>query len=93
LNIYFEIDTGAAIFNNLDEMKKASEGMHKQLLELISTLSDGSISDKSSSVSKALFGPHHRLNSTVRYIREPMGRKIGKKCYCHFSLAYVFLQL
>ncbi|KAJ7232656.1 hypothetical protein B0H12DRAFT_189513 [Mycena haematopus] len=46
----FKINTCATIFSGIDELKKTTEITHMQLLELISTLSDGSISDRTSSV-------------------------------------------
>ncbi|KAJ7831555.1 hypothetical protein B0H13DRAFT_1915405 [Mycena leptocephala] len=49
LNRYLQISTGAAIFNDIDDMKKAANYMHEELLGLIETLSDAStISDRSS---------------------------------------------
>ncbi|KAJ7493491.1 P-loop containing nucleoside triphosphate hydrolase protein [Mycena latifolia] len=44
----FKMD--ATIFTSATEMHKAAEAMHKELLELISKLSDGTMSDRSSSV-------------------------------------------
>ncbi|KAJ7435502.1 hypothetical protein FB451DRAFT_1379364 [Mycena latifolia] len=43
----FKLDT--TISNNIAEMSKTAETMHKELLEMVSELSDGSISDRSSS--------------------------------------------
>ncbi|KAJ7875671.1 hypothetical protein B0H13DRAFT_2549577 [Mycena leptocephala] len=45
----FDIETGVTIHNSISEMKKYTEKIHEELLELISTLSDGKISDRSSS--------------------------------------------
>jgi uncharacterized protein (DUF4213/DUF364 family) len=41
---------GIAMFNSISEMKRHTETMHKDLLELISTFSDGTISERSCSV-------------------------------------------
>ncbi|KAJ7185149.1 hypothetical protein GGX14DRAFT_409305 [Mycena pura] len=46
----FKIDTGVTVFGNIIEMQRKAEHMHKELLELISTLSDGTTSDRSSSI-------------------------------------------
>ncbi|KAJ7493580.1 hypothetical protein FB451DRAFT_1164474 [Mycena latifolia] len=40
----------ANIFSNIAEMQKTAEGMHIELLELLSTLSNGTASDRSSSI-------------------------------------------
>ncbi|KAJ7113031.1 hypothetical protein C8R44DRAFT_741372 [Mycena epipterygia] len=45
----FKIDTGLKTFDNITEMERKMEGMLKDLLELISTLSDGTITDSSTS--------------------------------------------
>ncbi|KAJ7463812.1 hypothetical protein B0H11DRAFT_2052268 [Mycena galericulata] len=45
----FQIETSATLFGNITEMQKKTEQMHGELLELISTLSDGTFSDRSSS--------------------------------------------
>ncbi|KAJ7816965.1 hypothetical protein B0H14DRAFT_2843845, partial [Mycena olivaceomarginata] len=46
----FKIKTGVSVLSNVKEMKKAADTMHKELLELISTLSDATISERSSSI-------------------------------------------
>ncbi|KAJ7903111.1 P-loop containing nucleoside triphosphate hydrolase protein, partial [Mycena leptocephala] len=46
----FKIGSDVTIFNSISEMKRQTETMHNELLELISTLSDGTISDRSSSI-------------------------------------------
>ncbi|KAJ7875675.1 hypothetical protein B0H13DRAFT_2279694 [Mycena leptocephala] len=48
----FDIETGVTIYNSISEMKKYTEKIHEELLELISTLSDsdGTFSDRSSSI-------------------------------------------
>ncbi|KAF7358129.1 hypothetical protein MVEN_00861000 [Mycena venus] len=45
----FKSDTGVSVLSNMEEMKKMADTMHKKLLELISTLSDATISERSSS--------------------------------------------
>ncbi|KAJ7219029.1 hypothetical protein B0H12DRAFT_1241504 [Mycena haematopus] len=45
----FEINTGLTMLHAIDQIEKAAETMHKELLELISTISEtNTISDKSS---------------------------------------------
>ncbi|KAJ7794745.1 hypothetical protein B0H13DRAFT_2298661, partial [Mycena leptocephala] len=48
----FDIETGVTIYNSISEMKKYTEKIHEELLELVSTLSDsdGTFSDRSSSI-------------------------------------------
>ncbi|KAJ7861934.1 hypothetical protein B0H13DRAFT_1726276 [Mycena leptocephala] len=46
----FETETGMSVFNSVDEMKQKTENMYNELLELISTLSDGTLTDRSSSI-------------------------------------------
>ncbi|KAJ7142990.1 hypothetical protein C8R44DRAFT_846699 [Mycena epipterygia] len=46
----FKIEQGLSLFADISSMKERTENMHKELLELISNLSDGSISDTSSFV-------------------------------------------
>ncbi|KAJ7758762.1 hypothetical protein B0H14DRAFT_3166032 [Mycena olivaceomarginata] len=46
----FKIDASSSIFTNIEEMKEEAKRLHGELLELISQLSDGLISEKSSSV-------------------------------------------
>ncbi|KAJ6556232.1 P-loop containing nucleoside triphosphate hydrolase protein [Mycena capillaripes] len=59
----FKIDSGAVVFDSLDEMKNKTETMHREILELISTLSDGSISDQSSSIYDRLNGSQNSSKS------------------------------
>ncbi|KAF8217562.1 hypothetical protein K438DRAFT_2037048 [Mycena galopus ATCC 62051] len=59
----FKIGTGVTLFNSIDEMKKTTEMMHKQLLELISTLSEGTTSDTSSLVYRGVNGSQNSSNS------------------------------
>ncbi|KAJ7493507.1 hypothetical protein FB451DRAFT_1164401 [Mycena latifolia] len=42
--------TEATIFTNIAHMRETAEAVHQELLEMISTLSDGTLSDRSSSV-------------------------------------------
>ncbi|KAF7332974.1 ATPase-AAA-core domain-containing protein [Mycena venus] len=44
----FKIDSGAIVLDSVDEMKSKTETMHREILELISTLSDGTVSESSS---------------------------------------------
>jgi hypothetical protein len=44
------IEADLSLFNNIDEMTRDISRMHEEVLGLISTLSDGTISDRSSSV-------------------------------------------
>ncbi|KAJ7732013.1 hypothetical protein B0H16DRAFT_1468818 [Mycena metata] len=46
----FKVQTGFTMLNNAMQIQREAETMHKNLLELIATLSDGTTSDKSSSV-------------------------------------------
>ncbi|KAJ7103943.1 hypothetical protein C8R44DRAFT_808389 [Mycena epipterygia] len=46
----FGVDTGLIVTNNMAEMQKKMQKMHLELLELVGNLSDGSNSDRSSSV-------------------------------------------
>ncbi|KAJ6470490.1 hypothetical protein C8R45DRAFT_1166167 [Mycena sanguinolenta] len=46
----FEVGNGGAIFQNVKEMKKAAETRHKELLELISAMSETSTTTDRSSV-------------------------------------------
>ncbi|KAJ6603343.1 hypothetical protein DFH09DRAFT_1301159 [Mycena vulgaris] len=46
----FKTGTGARIFSDIMEMQKSTQDMHNELLELISTETDGTNSDGSSSV-------------------------------------------
>ncbi|KAJ7499964.1 hypothetical protein FB451DRAFT_48371 [Mycena latifolia] len=59
----FKMDSNASMFNTIDEMKKNTEKMHFELLELISSLSDGTISDRSSSIYQMANGSRNSSNS------------------------------
>ncbi|KAJ7797980.1 hypothetical protein B0H14DRAFT_3546462 [Mycena olivaceomarginata] len=58
----FKINTGVSVLSNVEEMKKAANTMHKELLELISTLSDATLSERSSSVYSGV-NSHNSTNS------------------------------
>jgi hypothetical protein len=45
-----QIKPGIAILGNISEMQQRTQKMHQDLIELISALSDGATSDRSSSV-------------------------------------------
>ena len=70
-------------------MQKKAEDMHKELLESISTLSDGTASDRSSSVSISLSAPRVIFYQCIRYTTGPMAHIIGhiptlyKSVYTH----------
>ncbi|KAJ6563061.1 P-loop containing nucleoside triphosphate hydrolase protein [Mycena vulgaris] len=59
----FKLPTGVTILGNVAEMQKATDKMHRELLELVSTLSDGTTSDRSSSIHLWLNGSHNSSNS------------------------------
>ncbi|KAJ7735191.1 hypothetical protein B0H16DRAFT_1765411, partial [Mycena metata] len=46
----FKVLTGFTMLNNVIQIQREAESMHKDLVELIATLSDGATSDRSSSV-------------------------------------------
>ncbi|KAJ6496359.1 hypothetical protein C8R45DRAFT_926864 [Mycena sanguinolenta] len=50
----FQIGTGSAVFKDIEEMKKAAETKHKELLELISTISETHSTTEGSSNSFSL---------------------------------------
>ncbi|KAJ7465680.1 hypothetical protein FB451DRAFT_1369921 [Mycena latifolia] len=43
----FEIESGVTIFDTISEMQSKTDKMHKELLEMISNISDGTASDRS----------------------------------------------
>ncbi|KAJ6538336.1 hypothetical protein DFH09DRAFT_1283405 [Mycena vulgaris] len=59
----FKVDTGVRMFDTINDMKKKTEDMHTELLELIFTLSDGTDSDISSSVYRVANGLQNSSNS------------------------------
>ncbi|KAJ7452600.1 hypothetical protein FB451DRAFT_1100740 [Mycena latifolia] len=60
LNV-FKMDN--TIFSSITEMQKTAETMHQELLELITTLSDGTMSDRSSSIYQYSNGSQNSSNS------------------------------
>ncbi|KAJ6483998.1 hypothetical protein C8R45DRAFT_999907 [Mycena sanguinolenta] len=67
----FKINTCGTILNSIDEMKRTTETMHRQLLELISTLSDGSISDRTPSVYLGTYEAQNSSNSLMMLPSKP----------------------
>ncbi|KAJ7493509.1 hypothetical protein FB451DRAFT_1360351 [Mycena latifolia] len=63
----------STIFNSIGEMNKAVETMHKELLEMISTLSDGTIFDRTSSIYQC---PNGSQNSSKSFSMLPSKPKI-----------------
>ncbi|KAJ7452573.1 hypothetical protein FB451DRAFT_1185678 [Mycena latifolia] len=61
----FKIDN--TIFNSIAEMQKTAKTMHQELLELITTLSDGTMSDRSSSP-KIFHGRESELEDIVKML-------------------------
>ncbi|KAJ6541313.1 hypothetical protein B0H10DRAFT_1970774 [Mycena sp. CBHHK59/15] len=59
-SMIFQIQTGANILADLGDMQRNSEERHNKLLELIATLSDGSNSDRLSTINGSLIGSHNR---------------------------------
>ncbi|KAJ7735033.1 hypothetical protein B0H16DRAFT_135592 [Mycena metata] len=49
-NETFQVQTGLTVLDNVIQIQREAETMHKDLIELITTLSDGTTSDRSSSV-------------------------------------------
>jgi hypothetical protein len=50
------------MFNSIEDMEKKTASMQKELLELLLTLSDGTVSDWSSSVTQNLWFTRMELN-------------------------------
>ncbi|KAJ6495479.1 hypothetical protein C8R45DRAFT_1072846 [Mycena sanguinolenta] len=69
----FEVGTSGAIFKNIKEMKKAAETKHKELLELISTMSETSTTTDGSSV---CLGANELKNSSNSFSLLPAKPKI-----------------
>ncbi|KAJ7793992.1 hypothetical protein B0H14DRAFT_3558461 [Mycena olivaceomarginata] len=59
----FKIETGVNFFNSIAEMQDQTQELHEELLELISMVSDGTISDRSSSIYQRSDGSHSSSNS------------------------------
>jgi hypothetical protein len=91
-------DIATVTFNSVVEMKQKTENMHNELLELIATLSDGTISDRCSSVCTPYVPQPLRYNSRIRYTKHPITPKIGENfslllgtCVCAFWLKLDFI--
>ncbi|KAJ6470517.1 hypothetical protein C8R45DRAFT_937424 [Mycena sanguinolenta] len=69
----FEVGTGAAVFKDIGEMKKAAETKHKELLELISTMSEINTTTDGSSVH---LGANELRNSSNSFSLLPSKPKI-----------------
>ncbi|KAF7362623.1 hypothetical protein MVEN_00611300 [Mycena venus] len=59
----FKHNTGHHILEDMDDLQKKTDAMHRELLELISNTSDGTVSDRSSSILYRLDGPENSSNS------------------------------
>ncbi|KAJ6555557.1 hypothetical protein DFH09DRAFT_1280335 [Mycena vulgaris] len=59
----FKIEASASTHGSMNEMQKMAEATHKQLLEWISTLSDGTTSDRSSFIYPSAIGSQNSSNS------------------------------
>ncbi|KAJ7469043.1 hypothetical protein FB451DRAFT_1255624 [Mycena latifolia] len=59
----FKMETAAAVLTNLDDMRQKTEDMHQAVLELISTLSDTTLSDRASSLYRTIDGSINSSNS------------------------------
>ncbi|KAJ7711081.1 hypothetical protein B0H14DRAFT_2645936 [Mycena olivaceomarginata] len=69
----FKIETGVSVLTNVEEMKKAADTMHKELLELITTLSNTTISERSSSP-KIFYGRESELVQIMKMLQEKSPR-------------------
>jgi hypothetical protein len=58
-----QIKSPTTLLDNLAEMQKDTQNMHEELLELISNLSDATISDRASSVCLLCWCVSRKLNS------------------------------
>ncbi|KAJ7119665.1 hypothetical protein C8R44DRAFT_737445 [Mycena epipterygia] len=61
----FKAETGLLTATNIAELQKRKKKMHQELLELIENLSDGSISDSSSSIYQSTAGSQNRFFITA----------------------------
>ncbi|KAJ7483584.1 hypothetical protein FB451DRAFT_1235039 [Mycena latifolia] len=59
----FEIQSGANVLADITDMQRVSEARHNELLELITTLSDGSHSDRLSTINGSLFSSYESSHS------------------------------
>ncbi|KAJ6477725.1 P-loop containing nucleoside triphosphate hydrolase protein, partial [Mycena sanguinolenta] len=69
----FEVGTGSTLFKDIEEMKRAAETKHKELLELISTMSEVNTTTDSSSV---CLGANKLKNSSNSFSLLPSKPKI-----------------
>ncbi|KAJ7831781.1 hypothetical protein B0H14DRAFT_3713155 [Mycena olivaceomarginata] len=76
----FQVNTSVVVNTNINEMKKKAASMHTELLELISTLSDGTVSDKSSSVYHGANGSRNRIPPGLLFlVEEVWGRQLSQE--------------
>ncbi|KAJ7349609.1 hypothetical protein DFH08DRAFT_806959 [Mycena albidolilacea] len=69
----FKIETKATVWDSMKKMRAQTENMHKELLEVISTLSDGTISDRAPSP-KIFHGRETELTKIVNIIGQNTAR-------------------
>jgi hypothetical protein len=50
-----QVEVGANLLTNISEMQRKADSLHQELLELISSLSDQTTSDRESSVSSSWY--------------------------------------
>ncbi|KAJ7480773.1 hypothetical protein FB451DRAFT_1446803 [Mycena latifolia] len=67
----FTIEAGVTVFDNIAEIQQKTEAMHKELLEMISKLSDATSSDRSSSVYQRMNGSQNSSNLFSMLPSEP----------------------
>ncbi|KAJ7107003.1 hypothetical protein C8R44DRAFT_858093 [Mycena epipterygia] len=68
---FFKVETGLLIPNNIAEMQKKTHDMHQELLELVESLSDGTTSDRSSSIYQSTTGSKNSSNSLLLLPAQP----------------------
>ncbi|KAJ7107072.1 hypothetical protein C8R44DRAFT_323921 [Mycena epipterygia] len=59
----FKVETSLIMANNIAEMQQKTHNMHQELLELVEKISDGTISDRSSSIYQNTTGSENSSNS------------------------------
>ncbi|KAJ7734805.1 hypothetical protein B0H16DRAFT_1766878 [Mycena metata] len=64
----FKVQTEFTVLNNVIQVQHEAEAMHRELLELVATLSDGTVSDKSLSV---LYKAEDGLHTRIFHGRDP----------------------
>ncbi|KAJ7131112.1 hypothetical protein C8R44DRAFT_731378 [Mycena epipterygia] len=67
----FEVETGLTITTSVAKMQKKAQSTHKELLELVENLSDGSTSDSSSAIYQSNTGSKNSSNSLSMLPAEP----------------------